>query len=510
MKTPPPYPLLILSLLAGLLCVPLTMRGAAPGGGLDPTFNYTGYTFTADTDNHFTSSIVLQPDGKIVVNGIFDPSSQPPTHTVIRLNTDGSVDTGFNVTMSEYGYVDEAALQADGKILIAGEFTTVNGTASNGLARLNTDGSLDSSFTPANLPSPFYGLIVQPDGKILVVSSATNSISRLNSDGSVDANFTALANAGTPIALQTNGKILCTDSFLNASEQYNCGVIRMNADGTADTSFSGVVFDGGNSPDAIVEQPDGKIIVAGNFNTVSGVTHTNIVRLNADSTVDTGFNASTDVDSDTGDTNGQIFAVALQPDGKVLIGGAFTEVDGVTHRSLARLNTDGTLDTSFATGAINSADLVTAVAVQPDGKVVAGGALYQVLGTKQYLVDRFDPHPAFFSGEVSLSVGVDYLELPNGNPFGYYSYLSDEDYLFHFDLGYEYVFDAGDENNGVYLYDFASSTFFYTSPVFPFPYLYDFTLGTVLYYYADTANPGHYTTNPRYFYDFATGGIIMK
>ena len=77
-------------------------------------------------------------------------------------------------------------------------------------------------------------------------------------------------------------------------------------------------------------------------------------------------------------------------------------------------------------------------------------------------------------------------------------------------MGYEYVFDANDGNAGVYLYDFASNDFFYTSLTFPFPYLYDFNLNSVLYYYPDTTNAGHYTSNPRYFYDFSTGSIITK
>ena len=118
---------------------------------------------------------------------------------------------------------------------------------------------------------------------------------------------------------------------------------------------------------------------------------------------------------------------------------------------------------------------------------------------------------SFFTGEKALSNGVYYLSFPNGNIFGYYSHLSDPRYLYHFDLGYEYVFDASDGRNGVYLYDFASSTFFYTSPTFPFPYLYDFSLNTVLYYYPDPSNPGRYNTSGvRYFYRFDTGQIITK
>ena len=119
--------------------------------------------------------------------------------------------------------------------------------------------------------------------------------------------------------------------------------------------------------------------------------------------------------------------------------------------------------------------------------------------------------PAFFDGEVALSNGVYYLAFPSGNYFGYYSFLPNPAYLYHFDLGFEYVFDAADGKSGVYFYDFASSTFFYTSPSFPFPYLYDFTLNTVLYYYPDPSNAGHYNTDGiRYFYDFNTGAIITK
>ena len=120
------------------------------------------------------------------------------------------------------------------------------------------------------------------------------------------------------------------------------------------------------------------------------------------------------------------------------------------------------------------------------------------------------PQPPFFAGQTTLSNGVYYLTLPDGNPFGYYSFLADPNYLYHFDLGYEYVFDANDGQAGVYLYDFASRGFFYTSPTFPFPYLYDFNLQSVVYYFPDSANAGHYTTNPRSFYVFSTGEIISK
>ena len=116
-------------------------------------------------------------------------------------------------------------------------------------------------------------------------------------------------------------------------------------------------------------------------------------------------------------------------------------------------------------------------------------------------------HPAFFSGEVALGNGVYYLQFPNGTPFGYYSYLPTQNFIYHLDLGFEYFFDANDANHGIYFYDIASSSFFYTSPTL-FPDLYDFSLNAWLYYLPDANNPGRYTNNPRWFFNFATGQWI--
>ena len=122
-------------------------------------------------------------------------------------------------------------------------------------------------------------------------------------------------------------------------------------------------------------------------------------------------------------------------------------------------------------------------------------------------------HPAFFAGEIALGDDWYYLQFANGTPFGYYRYLvimNDPNFIYHLDMGFEYFADANDGHGGIYFYDFTSHDLFYTSPSFPFPYLYDFTLHTVLYYFPDPNRPGQYTTNPRYFYDFATHQIITR
>ena len=119
------------------------------------------------------------------------------------------------------------------------------------------------------------------------------------------------------------------------------------------------------------------------------------------------------------------------------------------------------------------------------------------------------PRSTFFNGQTPLDNGVYFLQFATGNPFGYYSYLSDASYIYHFDLGYEYVIDANDGQNGVYLYDFASNGFFYTSPAFPFPYLYDFNLISPVYYFPDPNNFGRFNTGGvRYFYVFNSGQVI--
>jgi uncharacterized repeat protein (TIGR01451 family) len=113
-------------------------------------------------------------------------------------------------------------------------------------------------------------------------------------------------------------------------------------------------------------------------------------------------------------------------------------------------------------------------------------------------------HPAFFMGEDSLGSGVYYLQFPDNTVFGYYNYVS-ASIFYHYDMGYE-AFIPGSASD-IYLYDFTSSHWWYTSTAL-FPYLYDFTLNSWLYYFPNTTNPGHYTNNPRYFSSLATGKTV--
>ena len=179
----------------------------------------------------------------------------------------------------------------------------------------------------------------------------------------------------------------------------------------------------------------------------------------------------------------------------------FTQLDSFTIPNLD--NSGGTLfPTSLAVTSPNGYLYVAAIY---DVTSLTTGQLMNLGNLRLFSTQR----APFFAGSVALSDGFYYLKFADGVPFGYYNF-NYSPYLYHSDLGFEYPFDAADGSNGVYLYDFTSKTFFYTSSSL-FPYLYDFTLNTFLYYYPDPADPDHYNTDgTRYFYDFATGQVISK
>ena len=222
--------------------------------------------------------------------------------------------------------------------------------------------------------------------------------------------------------------------------------------------------------------------------------------------------------TETGDGSIPTSSLTVGSDGNLygtttgFAGATTTGETGIDGGTIFRITPDGDFTTLFDFNQGEDGGF-GAVGYSPMGGLVEDGAgiFYGTTsagGTGDVgTVFMLDVHNFFF-GSVALGGGIYYLSFPNGNYFGYYADLTGG-YLYHFDLGYEYAIDAEDGQDGVYLYDFAENDFFYTSPNFPFPYLYSFNLNTVLYYYPDTANAGHYTTNPRSFYDFAIDEIIF-
>jgi len=335
--------------------------------------------------NGNVSTVQLQPDGKILVGGDFTSYSGVTRNRIIRLNTDGSIDTSFVIGSGFNSVVNTIQLQPDGKILVGGYLTSYSGVSRNYIIRLNTDGSVDTSFVIGvgfdNAPNTIQ---LQSDGKILVggyfnsySGISRNRIIRLNTNGSIDTSFDVgggFNNFLQTIQLQPDGKILVGGSFtIYSGVSINC-IIRLNSDGSIDTSF--IVGSGFNSSVSTIQlQPDGKILAGGSSTSYSGVSINYIIGLNTDGSIDNSFVVGTGFDS-------SVITTQLQPDGKILVGGNFASYSGVSYNRIIRLNTDGSIDTSFVIGTgFNSS--VYSIQLQSDGKILAGGLFTTIDGASQ-------------------------------------------------------------------------------------------------------------------------------
>jgi uncharacterized delta-60 repeat protein len=360
-------------------------------------------------------AMALQADGKILVAGS-SYNGSGYDFSLIRLNANGSLDTSFDGdgkamipvgTGNDLAYA--IALQVDGKILVAGSSIIVSNNVYNcGLIRLNPDGSLDTSFDGdgkaiipvGTLGNSVQAITLQADGKILVTgtvrngsSSSTNDFSliRLNADGSLDTSFDVDGKAIIPVGtsvdnskamtLQADGKILVTGSSYNGSG-YDFSLIRLNANGSLDTSFDGdgkaiiPVGQGNSEGNAVTVQADGNILVAG----ISGLSNTDfsLIRLNANGSLDASFDGDGKAIIPVGTGSDAAYGITLQADGKILVTG--TSRNGSNDDfSLIRLNANGSLDASFdgdgkaiipvGTGS----DAAYAITLQADGKILVAG-----------------------------------------------------------------------------------------------------------------------------------------
>lgn len=225
-----------------------------PNGTKDNTFNVGTAFKTPDGYTADVWSLAIQSDGKILVGGNFyrfNDISIPSG--ICRLNTDGTIDNTFNTgnAGANVGYVYSIAIQPDGKILIAGAFTTYNGTSRYGIARLNSNGTLDTSFPSFTMNDYPTKVILQPDNKIILIGRFTTfngdtnrkRIVRLNSDGTIDNSFNYVNINGNPtsIALQSNGKIILGGYFTTIGTSTANGIVRLNTDGSHDSSFTGSI-----------------------------------------------------------------------------------------------------------------------------------------------------------------------------------------------------------------------------------------------------------------------------
>ncbi|MBL7899824.1 MAG: hypothetical protein JNJ99_14890, partial [Crocinitomicaceae bacterium] len=426
-----------------------------PDGSIDPTFN-TGSGF-----NNAVRALELQPDGKIIAAGNFTSYNGTTVNRIVRLNSDGTLDTSFDPAGGFNAQVLTLSLQSDGKIIAGGEFTSFSGNTANHIVRLMDNGSFDPAF---NIGSGFsddvYTTFIQPDGKILVGGyfSTYNGISinnaiRLNIDGSLDLTFDIGISGPSSIvrcfAVKPDLKILIGGDFNQYEGLISSGIICVNQDGTLDNSFSadtmqlgfnsicirsdqkivgsgsfyslnyktrnyilclepngglnwnfnpGIGFD--KSAVAICIQPDDKIICGGYFNSYNGVPRSNITRINTDGTIDSSFDPGSGFET-IGFFGSYVSSIEIQTDNKIIIGGFFHTYQGIPRNCIARLNPDGSLDTSFdpGTGFLNA---VTSVEVQADGKIIVTGFFSSYNGSSANKIIRLNSDgsidPTFNSG----------------------------------------------------------------------------------------------------------------
>jgi uncharacterized delta-60 repeat protein len=401
-------------------------------------------------------TVVFDGNGKILIGGSFDAVNGFERGHIARLNPDGTLDTSLQPivlggqsqsTPAGDGVIRPRiyaiALQTDGKLLIGGSFAAINGVTRDHIARLDADGTLDSTsyftnnvvfgaagrvtsilmedngnalvggvfsayrnndhtvvarvyatggfvtFPNASRPSiSSVTVAVQNDGKILVAGPLSHIV-RLNSDGTWHSNFyhdsLGINGVTSSIWVQHDDKILVGGWFSGSRS----GVARLNADATLDNAFqNGPPFADG-LVSSFAEQCDGKILLGGYFTMLHGAKRSRIARINSDGTLDSDFQ------SELGGADHDVFSIELQSDGKVLVCGRFSRMNGAVRKAVARLNSDGTLDTMFQNAEVlssgSSIGEIRDMEVQNDGRVLIVGWFLSVNGTGRTNIARLNP-----------------------------------------------------------------------------------------------------------------------
>ena len=390
-----------------------------------PTFAIgTGKGVTAVTplgDNGY--AVAVQPDGKLLVAGMAAGTNWD--FAVVRYNADGTLDTSFgtggSVKTDFGGGSDQAysiALQTDGRIVLAG---TSGGNFA--VARYNANGSLDTTFDGdgklttdmGSMMDVIYAVAVQADGRIVVGGgggSGTDvefALARYNADGSLDTTFDGDGKVTTEIlssadeirsiVLQADGRIVGA-GYANAGADSDFALVRYNTDGSLDVTFDGdgkvttTIGSGKEYAMSLALQPDGRIVAAGYSS--NGVNDDfAVVRYDTNGALDTSFDSDGKVTVAFGSGQDRGYGVVVQPDGNIVVAGETNNGSNFDF-AVARLNTDGSLDTSFdgdgrVTSAVSTSnDTARGVAFQPDGRIVVGGML-TTASANDFAIARYTP-----------------------------------------------------------------------------------------------------------------------
>ncbi|MDQ3798771.1 MAG: FG-GAP-like repeat-containing protein, partial [Acidobacteriota bacterium] len=379
-----------------------------PDGNKDQSFTPYGASLP--------STIALQPDGKIILGyGLYLSAAMK------RLNADGTPDTTFN---TQFG-ANAIVIQADGKIIVGN---------SSGILRLNGDGSLDSDF-PAQATYAGYRvheMLRQPDDKILIggngwyylsLSTLKKRLTRINPDGTQDTTFDAMTGDSfgydslNPLALRPDGRILVTGNLIQGSVRRD-GLFSLHPNGTIDQTFTADLGYVPGSVSLVTRQPDGKILIAGFFARVNNFPTFGFARLNQDGTTDTSFSFSEQIANTTQGVNFVPVAVAFQTDGKILIGGNF-RFNGQENYGVFRLNQNGSIDSSFTPQRFTFPPSyiyasVNALALQADGKILVGGGFQNYGNSGRNHLVRLNTDGSVDTAYTATSTGISKMLIQPG------------------------------------------------------------------------------------------------
>jgi uncharacterized delta-60 repeat protein len=357
---------------------------------IDTSFNPG--TGLVGSQPRFNKMIELS-DGKLLASAFSSTSYNGVTiGGIVKLNLDGSVDTSFLSGTGFNNSVIPLTLQSDGKILLGGSFTLYNGTSINRIVRLNTDGTIDSSFV---VGTGFNGTVndikIQPDGKIVIVGSFTtynsttaNRIIRLNTDGSIDSSFNTGTGASGDlnyISLRADGSMyIASSNSLNIT--YNgistLRLFRINSDGTRDTSFTSAVTYLSSNINDMIATDDGGVITVGLMGSTTSFAsnYGSIYKHTSTGARDTTFLM-------TGARNASniqsINCISLDVSNKYLLAGYFYNFNGQVSRKFVRINQNGSIDTvspfflqDFSTSSSTFNKIETIIRLST-GKIVIAG-----------------------------------------------------------------------------------------------------------------------------------------
>ena len=403
-----------------IILTTITNCFSQPAGSLDPTFNSVGYVRTAIGNSvDVGSKVMVQSDGKILVAGISHMGNYNG-FALVRYNTNGSIDNTFNgngkvsIHAGDNNYDDNltsAALQSDGKIVLAGYSNT--GTLKKvTLVRFNSNGTIDTSFdgdgivktSVGNFDNYATSIKILSSGKILVAGYYLDDFGadlfcllKYNSNGSLDNTFDADGKVSTQIlytenrandlAVQGDGKIIVAGQLLNNSNfDHDIAIVRYNSNGSLDSSFDGdgkVITDIAGNGEWVYSagiQSDGKILVGGK--TYNGSDYDIlIVRYNVDGSLDNTFNGNGIVVEDIDNSDNMAYSLSIQSDQKIIISGVtgYSPSNTETDFVVLRYNADGSIDGSFGNSGIvqtnlgGSMDAAVSCAIQNDGKILVAG-----------------------------------------------------------------------------------------------------------------------------------------